>query len=87
VLPTNWKQLGLSDEQKKQVYKIRETYRARIEALDKQLKELRSQEEGELSEVLTKAQRDRLREILLKKLPGEKPTEDAKKTEKKDSDK
>src|SRR3954469_20784253 len=76
-LPTYWKQLGLSDDQKKKVYEVQTSFRARLEALDKQVKELRDQERKELEKVLTDAQKARLREIITSKSPADSkaPTE------------
>jgi Spy/CpxP family protein refolding chaperone len=63
TLPANWKKLGLSDEQLQQVYRIRGQYRAKIEALRRQINDLRRDERTDLEKLLTDSQRARLREI------------------------
>jgi hypothetical protein len=72
TLPANYSKLGLSDAQKKKVYETRSAFRAKIDALQKQINELRDQERTELVKLLTPAQKDRLREILTSQVPGEK---------------
>jgi hypothetical protein len=69
-LPPNWSKLGLSDEQKQQVYKIRADHKAKAEALESKLRELDKQQRAALEKVLTPAQRSRLREIIESKVPG-----------------
>lgn len=63
VLPANWTKLGLTDEQKQKVYKVQADFDAKKDALEKQLKELKTQEKGEMEKVLTDAQKARLKEI------------------------
>jgi peptidoglycan hydrolase CwlO-like protein len=69
-LPPNWAKLGLTDAQKQQVYKIETDFRAQIEALQAQIKDLQAKEKAELDKVLTADQKKRLREILDEKVPG-----------------
>jgi Spy/CpxP family protein refolding chaperone len=74
TLPQNWKQLGLTDEQKQKVYQIQTDHRAKIDALQKQISDLRAAERKELETVLTDAQKARLKEILTNRAPAsEKP--------------
>ncbi len=75
-LPQNWGKLGLSDEQKQKVYHIRGEYQTKIDALRKQLDDLREKERKELETVLTEAQKERLREIVAGKAPGGKTTKE-----------
>jgi hypothetical protein len=70
-LPPNYAKLGLSAEQKQQIYKIQATYDQKMEELQSQLKKLKSDEKQEIDKVLTDAQRARLREIANEKLPGD----------------
>ena len=44
MLPPNWGKLGLSDEQKQKVYKVQADYGEKIAGLEKQVKDLKSQE-------------------------------------------
>jgi TolA-binding protein len=46
-LPQNWGKLGLTDEQKQKVYKVQNEFRPKIEALQRQISELRDQERKE----------------------------------------
>jgi hypothetical protein len=82
-LKPNWKQLGLTDEQKNAVYKVQTEYGARIDALEAQIKELKQKQEAEEYKVLTDAQKARLKEILSGKVPEDKKPESAKPAEKK----
>ena len=70
VLPPNWSKLGLTDEQKQHVYSVEARYRARIDELERQIKQVRKEERAALERVLTSAQRARLREILAEKGPS-----------------
>jgi hypothetical protein len=72
VLPANWGKLGLSDEQKQKIYKIQGDFDTKTAGLEKQLKDLKAQEQSEMLKVLTDAQKARLKEILLEKLPTDK---------------
>jgi Spy/CpxP family protein refolding chaperone len=70
-LPQNWGKLGLSDEQRQKIYKVRADYGNKIDALQKQISALRSAERKEMEKVLTDAQRARLREILAGRAPAD----------------
>ena len=69
-LPPNWGKLKMSDEQRQQVYKIQGEYRAKIDALEAKVKDLRKQQDAALAKVLTDAQKAQLREIITSKVPG-----------------
>jgi Spy/CpxP family protein refolding chaperone len=64
TLPPNYKQLGLTDEQRQKVVKIHATYKSKIEALSEQIAQLKGEERAELNKVLSDTQRIKLREIL-----------------------
>lgn len=81
VLPANWKMLGLSDEQKQQVYKVQANYRPKIEELEGQIRDLKAKEKKDLEALLTPAQKDRLREILKDKAPTDEPKPETPKTD------
>ena len=66
-LPANWGKLGLSDDQKKQIYSIIGEYRAKIDALQVQIDDMKRKEKADLTKVLTPAQKARLKEILASK--------------------
>lgn len=66
-LPANWGKLGLTDEQKQKVYKVQADFDQKMAALEKQLKDLKSQEKAEMEKVLSDAQKARLKEIILGK--------------------
>ena len=75
-LPAQWGKLGLSDDQKSKIYSIEDEYKPQIEALEKQVKELRHKEKLAMETVLTDAQKARLKEILLDKAGlGDKPSD------------
>jgi hypothetical protein len=67
TLPANWGKIGLSDEQKQQIYKLQADYSEKIITLEKQLKELRGKEKQALEAVLNDEQKKKLKEIILKK--------------------
>jgi len=72
ALPANYSKLGLSDEQKKKIREIQGEYRTKIQELDEQIKALRKKERAEMEDVLTGAQKTRLRQLVLEKAPAEK---------------
>ncbi len=80
TLPQGWKQLGLSDEQKKKIYAIEDDYNPKIAALQKQIDDLKKKEKADKYAVLTDQQKE-----LLKKLRDAKDggTTEPKKEEKK----
>jgi hypothetical protein len=82
TLPQNWAKLGLSDEQKQKVYSTQADYRGKIAELEAKIKEMKKAEREEMEKVLTDAQKARLKELLLDKVPGTK--KDDKKEDKKD---
>jgi hypothetical protein len=73
-LPRYFKQLGLSDKQRQDIFKARAKYAVEIEKLTKQITALREQEKRDIENVLTDAQKARLRE-LLSGVGGKKDTE------------
>ena len=64
TLPAHWRELGLSDDQKQKVYKVQAGYKAKIDDLEKKIKDLKAEEQEERLKVLTEDQRKKLREIL-----------------------
>jgi hypothetical protein len=81
ALPQGWKQLGLSDEQKKKIHSIQDEYGPRIAALKKQVEDLQSEERAKMYDLLTAEQKKALKEIREAKDTGGK--KDDKKEEKK----
>src|SRR5262245_4257365 len=65
TLPANWKKLGLTYQQTREVYRIRGAYAAKIDALKQKIEALHEEEKAELDKLLTDAQKARLREIKL----------------------
>jgi hypothetical protein len=61
-VPNYFGQLGLSDAQRDSIYKIQAKHQPRIEALEKQLEDLRAQSLTECESVLTDAQKRMLAE-------------------------
>jgi Spy/CpxP family protein refolding chaperone len=62
-LPPNYRQLGLSEEQRQSIYKIHNEYADKIDELEKQIEKMKNERNRAYGKVLTKAQRDRLEEI------------------------
>jgi len=88
-LPMYWKQLGLTDAQRQKVYDVQAKYKEKMADLEKQLKQLKSQERDELFEVLSREQKDQLKKIYDEKGPPDSPKDGAKKDDapSKDSEK
>jgi hypothetical protein len=61
-LPAGYGKLGLSDEQKQKIYKIQNSYKAKIADLQRQIKQLKTSQREEREKVLTPEQLKRLRE-------------------------
>jgi hypothetical protein len=62
-LPKGWKALGLTDKQKQDVLKTRAQYTAKRQALEEQIKALKTEEMTALEKLLTDAQKQRLKEL------------------------
>lgn len=77
-LPMGWSKLGLSEEQKTKIYEIQAKYRAKIDDLEKQIRETREKMNREEIDVLTPGQKALLKEKLAEKL-GERPDGEKKK--------
>jgi Spy/CpxP family protein refolding chaperone len=71
-LPQNWKNLGLTDKQIQDVYKIQARHNEEIDKLEAKIKEHKEQMSKERLEVLTPEQKKRLEEILKGKAGTEK---------------
>lgn len=59
-VPNHFGQLGLSDEQRESIYKIQAQHMPKIDALEKQIDELRAQMVKECETVLTSTQKQML---------------------------
>jgi Spy/CpxP family protein refolding chaperone len=82
-LPQGWKQLGLSDDQKKKIYAIEDEYEPKVAALKKQIEELQKKEKAEKYAVLSEDQKKKLKEIReTKDGGGTEPKKDDKKPDK-----
>jgi len=77
-LPANWKKIGLSDDQVKTIYKIQAGYDTKIDALKAQIDALKKEEKTELEKVLTPAQKEKLKEILIGGLDKDTPKDGGK---------
>ena len=62
-LPANYSKLGLTDKQKREIYKLRAAYSLKIEELQQQIAALKEREKADLENVLTEAQKARLKEL------------------------
>ena len=63
-LPRYFGKVGVTATQKQRIYSIQAMYRKRIEALNRQLEDLRSRERKEILEALTPEQKQRLSELM-----------------------
>ncbi len=79
TLPANYGKLGLSEEQKQKIYRIQADYDAKQAALKKQLDDLKGQEKTDLEKILSPEQKQKLKDILSGKLPGDEKKPDEKK--------
>jgi len=70
VLPAHWSKLGLTDQQKQDVYKARAKFQDQIKKLQDQLDALKSEERKELEKILTAEQKKRLVELLVGETPA-----------------
>jgi Spy/CpxP family protein refolding chaperone len=69
-LPQYWKDLGLTDDQKQQVYTIQNKYNDEIDKLEAQIKDLKAKIAKERLEVLTADQKKKLEEVVKAKVGG-----------------
>jgi hypothetical protein len=67
MLPQYWGKLGLSNEQKQNIYKVQNQYDGEIRKLEAKIAELKASRLKEMRAVLTADQRKKLEEILLGK--------------------
>ncbi len=61
-LPQGWAKIGLSDDQKNKIYEIQSKHNAKVEELEKQIKEAKDKMVKERATVLTPEQKTKLRE-------------------------
>jgi hypothetical protein len=78
TLPPHFKSLGLTDDQKQNVYKLRNRYTAKIDALKQQIHDLQEEEKDALEKLLTEGQKARLRELKLGETAPKPPTTEKK---------
>ncbi len=84
-LPAHFKKLGLSDQQTQQIFKIEASYADKVEALQKQLADLKKAEHQEVDNVLTDEQKTHLKELLTADVGTKDKAEVTGKTEVKDA--
>jgi hypothetical protein len=77
-LPANYGKLGLSDDQKAQIYKVQSEYTGKIKDLEGQLDKLKKERTQSINKVLTAKQKEQLKEIILGEKAGD-VKDDAKK--------
>lgn len=70
-LPQYWSRLGLSDQQKKDVFAARTKYQDQIDELMHKVDKLRHDQRVAMEQVLTPGQKARLREIITERAPAE----------------
>ena len=69
VLPAHYKQLGLSETQIQDIYKIQSSSKAKIAALQQQIDDLKKAEHQDVENVLTNDQKIALAKLLVGDLP------------------
>jgi len=79
--PSGWKQLNLSAEQKQKLANVRSDYKAKMDELTKKIEELKKEEHAKMVEVLTDAQKEKLKTIV--GVPDEKKPPEKKSVDKK----
>jgi hypothetical protein len=85
-LPPGFKKLGLSDGQVQKVYLIQAAYKAKVDELDQKIRELKHQQRVEEYQVLTDAQKARLKELGEEKYFGDVKKVEVKKDDPKKDD-
>jgi Spy/CpxP family protein refolding chaperone len=63
-LPAYYAQIGLSTEQRDQIYKVQSTYRKQIDELQKQIDALKKKQDAEVVAVLKPEQKEKLETLL-----------------------
>lgn len=63
-LPAQYGKLGLSDEQRYEIYSVQANYRKQIDELQKQIDSLKTKQSSEIEAVLTADQKKKLDELL-----------------------
>ncbi len=63
TLPSGWKALGLSDDQKKKIHAIQDEYGPKIAALKKQMEDLQLEERAKMYDLLTAEQKKQLKDL------------------------
>jgi Spy/CpxP family protein refolding chaperone len=64
MLPQNWGKIGLSDDQKQQIYKIQGKYSSDIDKLEAKIRELKGSRDKEMKAVLSTDQKKKLDDIV-----------------------
>jgi hypothetical protein len=68
-LRPGWERIGLSADQVEKIAKVQGDYRPKVEALEKQLKALQDEQLAKETDVLTEAQKARLKDLEAAKDP------------------
>ncbi len=71
-LPQNWGRIGLSDEQKQDIYKVQAKYNDEIDKLEAKIREMKAARQKDMEKVLTADQKKKLLDILTGKAGVEK---------------
>jgi hypothetical protein len=87
MLPPGWKSLKLAPEQVKKIYEIQAAYKAKVEALEDQILEIKGQQTAAMLKVLNADQLALYRKLLLGEVSKEKTATDKKNDDKVKKDK
>ncbi len=86
-LPPNWAKIGLTNDQKQDIYKLNLKYTTKIDKLKAEIEALKAEEDTERYKVLTDDQKKKLKEIKLGEKPADKKDGDKGKDAEKGKDK
>jgi hypothetical protein len=64
-LPVNWGKLGLSDQQKRDIYKVQDIYSVKIDELTNKINDLKVERQREMVKILTPDQKKKLSELTI----------------------
>jgi len=76
-LPSSYGKIGLTDDQKQEIYKVQAKYKEEVKKLEDKIAEVRIEERKEINKVLTPDQRKKLAEVITGETSKEEPKKPA----------
>ncbi|MEO2016496.1 MAG: hypothetical protein ABGZ53_19230 [Fuerstiella sp.] len=83
-LPTHYGQLKLKDEQRQEIYELKEKYGKQIDELEEELAELKDEQKEEIKDVLTRTQVTALNKLIAAASSSKKKSSSKRKSSNKD---